>query len=471
MPRRHPLPARRAVLRRGGAPAGRRRRRRRGQHPPLRPPPRQRRGACCPSTTSSSSTRPTSSRTSSRPPPGCRIGAGRFVGAGPRSSAAVADRPTWPPPLDRRRRRASAAALRPVHRPAPARSPARRRRPTPLVLGRGRVDEAARPRLRAIDTDVGEANQRKVRAQKAATTLVEDLDARPRRAAEGYVAWVDGTAAAPRLEVAPIDVGPVLATRVWDKRTAVLTSATIPLRLPERLGLPADAHRRARRRQPVRLRGARPPLLRRPPARPPQPALRRAEPRRARGAHRRRRRAHAGAVHQLAGHAGRGRRPAARAARTASSPRTTCPSPRCSAAFADDEPSCLFATVGLSRASTCPAPSLASSPSTACRSPGPTTRCSGPAGAAPGRRAFRLIDLPRAATLLAQAAGRLIRTRHRPGRGRRARPAPGQGRLPLGHRAGAAADAPHPPPRRGRGLPAIAHRADRSRSRRDQRAE
>ena len=55
----------------------------------------------------------------------------------------------------------------------------------------------------------------------------------------GFVAFVAGTASAPRLEVAPIEVDRVLAP-LWDKRTAVLTSATIPLRLPERLGLPAD---------------------------------------------------------------------------------------------------------------------------------------------------------------------------------------------------------------------------------------
>ena len=44
------------------------------------------------------------------------------------------------------------------------------------------------------------------------------------------------------------------------------------------------------------------------------------------------------------------------------------------------------------------------------RSPGRTSRCSRPAGSALGPEAFRGIDLPRAATLLAQAAGRLIRT-------------------------------------------------------------
>ena len=53
---------------------------------------------------------------------------------------------------------------------------------------------------------------------------------------------------------------------------------------------------------------------------------------------------------------------------------------------------------------------VARRPSTGCRSPAPTSRCSRPARErAPGRR-LRLVDLPRAATLLAQGAGRLIRT-------------------------------------------------------------
>src|SRR5690606_30852426 len=43
---------------------------------------------------------------------------------------------------------------------------------------------------------------------------------------------------------APLDVGPTLAEHVWAKRTAVLTSATIPSSLAARVGLPpttADA--------------------------------------------------------------------------------------------------------------------------------------------------------------------------------------------------------------------------------------
>ena len=71
-----------------------------------------------------------------------------------------------------------------------------------------------------------------------------------------------------------------------------------------------------------------------------------------------------------------------------------------------------------------------------------------------GPAAFRTIDLPRAATLLAQGAGRLIRSQVDRGVVAVLDPPPGHGRLPLGHRARPAADAPHPPPRRGRGLPA-----------------
>src|SRR5262249_19744109 len=81
--------------------------------------------------------------------------------------------------------------------------------------------------------------QRKLRAQKAAGSLAVDLDA-ALSLPETSVAWVGGPAGDPRLEVAPIDVGPVLAAQVWDRCTAVLTSATIPAPLPDRVGLPVD---------------------------------------------------------------------------------------------------------------------------------------------------------------------------------------------------------------------------------------
>jgi ATP-dependent DNA helicase DinG len=54
------------------------------------------------------------------------------------------------------------------------------------------------------------------------------------------VAWVDGGSRFPTLRVSPIEVGPLLAERLWGEVTAVLTSATVPVGLRQRLGLPAD---------------------------------------------------------------------------------------------------------------------------------------------------------------------------------------------------------------------------------------
>jgi ATP-dependent DNA helicase DinG len=52
---------------------------------------------------------------------------------------------------------------------------------------------------------------------------------------------VSGSPDHPKLEIAPLDVGPPLRAGVWDKRTAILTSATIPASLAERVGLPTEA--------------------------------------------------------------------------------------------------------------------------------------------------------------------------------------------------------------------------------------
>ncbi len=107
-----------------------------------------------------------------------------------------------------------------------------------LIEGRGRVDRAG-DALRAIDTKVEDAKQRVLRAQTLSLRLMEHIDAALNFGAQ-YVAFVSGGPESPRLEVAPLDVGPVLAASVWDKRTAILTSATIPASLIERVGLPAD---------------------------------------------------------------------------------------------------------------------------------------------------------------------------------------------------------------------------------------
>ena len=53
-----------------------------------------------------------------------------------------------------------------------------------------------------------------------------------------YVDFVSGSPAYPHLEIAPLDVGPALLEGVWSKRTAILTSATIPASLTQRVGMP-----------------------------------------------------------------------------------------------------------------------------------------------------------------------------------------------------------------------------------------
>ncbi len=104
-----------------------------------------------------------------------------------------------------------------------------------LIDCRGRI-EKAQSALRAIDTDVLEAQQRKLRAQQVATRVQESIDV-ALGSHEGYVAFVSGSPDHPRLEIAPLDVGPVLASGVWTKRTAILTSATLPSTLAQRVGL------------------------------------------------------------------------------------------------------------------------------------------------------------------------------------------------------------------------------------------
>ena len=54
------------------------------------------------------------------------------------------------------------------------------------------------------------------------------------------VAWVDGGSRSPSLRVSPIDVGPLLTERLWSEVTGVLTSATVPIGLVKRLGLPEN---------------------------------------------------------------------------------------------------------------------------------------------------------------------------------------------------------------------------------------
>ena len=108
-----------------------------------------------------------------------------------------------------------------------------------LVLGRTRIDGALSA-LREIDTEVEDAKQRKLRGQTQSARLMEHIDTAI-QAHEGYVAFVSGVTDTPRLEIAPLDVGPTLQSGVWKQHTAILTSATIPASLTQRVGFVAGS--------------------------------------------------------------------------------------------------------------------------------------------------------------------------------------------------------------------------------------
>jgi len=103
-------------------------------------------------------------------------------------------------------------------------------------LGEGvRRERAA---LRGLDTDPA-LKARRERATKALDSLAGDIDT-ILHGDDDIVTWVEQSGSQPALRVAPVDVGGVLARVAWASATPVLTSATIPPGLGQRLGLGAD---------------------------------------------------------------------------------------------------------------------------------------------------------------------------------------------------------------------------------------
>ena len=114
----------------------------------------------------------------------------------------------------------------------------------------GEVLALCRARLERVESQLGaalgpgdgrdsaDAAQPAMRAMLAAGRLRTDID-RLASSDDDDVAWVDqGTR--PALRVAPIEVAPVLAERLFARQTVVLTSATIPPGLGVHLGAPPD---------------------------------------------------------------------------------------------------------------------------------------------------------------------------------------------------------------------------------------
>ena len=94
--------------------------------------------------------------------------------------------------------------------------------------------------LRAIDSQNEDVKQKSLRAQTQSSRLAEDIDT-ALGTLDGYVVYVAGTPERPSLQVSPLHVGEVLLQTVWSQRPAVLTSATIPNNLPDRVGLPMES--------------------------------------------------------------------------------------------------------------------------------------------------------------------------------------------------------------------------------------
>jgi ATP-dependent DNA helicase DinG len=98
-----------------------------------------------------------------------------------------------------------------------------------------RTDRAG---LRALQDDPA-LKARRDRALKALDSLAADIDT-ILAADEEDVTWVEQSGSQPALRVAPIDVGGDLARVAWSSATPILTSATIPVGLGRQLGLGGD---------------------------------------------------------------------------------------------------------------------------------------------------------------------------------------------------------------------------------------
>jgi ATP-dependent DNA helicase DinG len=90
--------------------------------------------------------------------------------------------------------------------------------------------------LRALPTENAEMEARRVRALGPAVHLGNDL-ARINKVRDGELLFLDRREREVTIEISLIDVGPRLVDDLWGQVTAVLTSATIPDSLPKNLGL------------------------------------------------------------------------------------------------------------------------------------------------------------------------------------------------------------------------------------------
>lgn len=276
------------------------------------------------------------------------------------------------------------------------------------------LEEVRRSTKDPTGREAGEPDGRRARGLRilqAGGHLLGDLDD-VLALGEDEVAWAEGESHSPVLKVAPLDVGEAFKAKLWNQAegpVAVMTSATIPLRLGDRLGLEPGVYEQLDVGSPFDF--SEQALLYCP--------LHLPDPRQA---------DFEAAMHdELVAlmDAAEGRTLALftswRAMRAAAEQvrnrvrwpiltQSDLPKPALVAKFSSDEHSCLFATMGFWQGVDVPGTAL--SLVTIDRLPfaRPDNPLLQARRAQAGPAAFEVIDIPRAATLLAQGTGRLIRS-------------------------------------------------------------
>ncbi len=95
--------------------------------------------------------------------------------------------------------------------------------------------------LKSVPDDAPtEVAARTIRARQSATSLLDDLHVLRQPTADD-ITWVDGPSHNPSLRSTPISVDSLLEERVWSRRAGVLTSATLPNTVRARVGMPDTA--------------------------------------------------------------------------------------------------------------------------------------------------------------------------------------------------------------------------------------
>lgn len=111
-----------------------------------------------------------------------------------------------------------------------------------LVLAQSRLEAAAAELRAAPSDDDDDAGAQRLRALGTVSALSDDV-ARVLQRSEATVAFVEGRPGTPELRLAPLEVGALLREPLFGDRTVVMTSATLGSGTPRALGLDHDDYR------------------------------------------------------------------------------------------------------------------------------------------------------------------------------------------------------------------------------------